>query len=627
MSTLLIAFGAFFGYFIAYHTYGRWLARKVFSIDPQAHVPSQDLKDGVDYVPTKKIVLFGHHFTSIAGTGPIVGPAIAIFWGWLPALLWVLFGAIFVGAVHDFGSLVVSLRNRGQSVGEIAGRLLNPRVRLVFFFILIFTLVIVVGIFGLVIAAIFTMYPETVMTVWFQLPLAIGIGYWVYKKNGGLLIPSVIVLSIMYGLIYVGAYRFPIALKPIAALGSLGTPVVIWTVLLLIYCYFASVLPVWMLLQPRDFINSMQLALALVFLVGGVLVTGLSGRADLAAVAPAINLTIPADAPPVWPFLFITIACGACSGFHSMVSSGTSSKQLACEPHAQFVGYGAMLMEGVLAVLVIVACTAGVAMGKFDRQIDLEHPAGYAYVAHLEEGTGDQLTGGAAWRARYPTDGKWADFTLAQQVRSFVEGGANLLSSIKIPLKMGIGIMAVLLACFAATTLDTATRLARYVVQELGAELKIPALSNRYFATMLVVLVSGALAMYPGPNGPGSGGLILWPLFGATNQLLAGLAFLVIAFFLWRRGRPVWMVVIPGMFMLLIPGWGMLHAILLMWAPWLEGGGKPVLFVMGSLIVFLQIWMLTEAVILWPRVRGRLEDILPPIAPRTGPEAEGGRAC
>ena len=144
---------------------------------------------------------------------------------------------------------------------------------------------------------------------------------------------------------------------------------------------------------------------------------------------------------------------------------------------------------------------------------------------------------------------------------------------------------------------------------------------------MLVVLVSGALAMYPGPNGPGSGGLILWPLFGATNQLLAGLAFLVIAFFLWRRGRPVWMVVIPGMFMLLIPGWGMLHAILLMWAPWLEGGGKPVLFVMGSLIVFLQIWMLTEAVILWPRVRGRLEDILPPIAPRTGPEAEGGRAC
>ncbi|HCF94723.1 MAG TPA: carbon starvation protein A, partial [Verrucomicrobia bacterium] len=316
MSTLLIAFGAFFGYFIAYHTYGRWLARKVFSIDPQAHVPSQDLKDGVDYVPTKKIVLFGHHFTSIAGTGPIVGPAIAIFWGWLPALLWVLFGAIFVGAVHDFGSLVVSLRNRGQSVGEIAGRLLNPRVRLVFFFILIFTLVIVVGIFGLVIAAIFTMYPETVMTVWFQLPLAIGIGYWVYKKNGALLIPSVIVVSIMYGLIYVGAYLFPVTLKPIAALGSLGTPVVIWTVLLLIYCYFASVLPVWMLLQPRDFINSMQLALALVFLVGGVLVTGLSGRADLAAVAPAINLTIPADAPPVWPFLFITIACGACSGFH-----------------------------------------------------------------------------------------------------------------------------------------------------------------------------------------------------------------------------------------------------------------------------------------------------------------------
>jgi carbon starvation protein len=431
----------------------------------------------------------------------------------------------------------------------------------------------------------------------------------------------------MYFLIYVGAYYFPIRLEPIKALGPMGTPVVIWTLILLIYCYIASVLPVWMLLQPRDFINSLQLGLALVFLVLGVAIAGLTGKADIASAAPAINSAIPADAPPLWPFLFITIACGACSGFHCLVSSGTSSKQLSCEPHAQFVGYGSMLLEGALAVLVIVACTAGVAMGKFDRQEDLQRPAGYTYVAHLEAETGAQLTGNDAWRARYPANGKWSGFTLAQKVGAFVEGGANLLTSVGVPLKMAIGIMAVLLACFAATTLDTATRLARYVVQELGSELKLPALSNRYLATFLVVFVSGGLAMYPGPNGPGSGGLILWPLFGATNQLLAGLAFLVIAFFLWRRGRPVWMVVIPGMFMLLIPGWGMLYAIFKIWAPWLDGGGNLVLFIMGLLIVLLQLWMLIEAIILWPSVKGRLEQVLPPLVSTRGPINEGGRAC
>ena len=213
MLTLLIALGAFAGYIIAYHTYGRWLSKKIFTLDPEAEVPSRQLRDDIDFIPTKKSVIFGHHFTSIAGTGPIVGPAIAVFWGWLPALLWVLFGSIFIGAVHDFGALVVSLRNRGQTVGEVAGRLINPRARILFLLILFFALTIVLAIFGLVIATIFHDYPESVLSVWVAMPLAVGVGYWVYRGGGNLLWPSLIGLGVLYAAVYLGVYHFSIALN------------------------------------------------------------------------------------------------------------------------------------------------------------------------------------------------------------------------------------------------------------------------------------------------------------------------------------------------------------------------------------------------------------------------------
>ena len=198
MLTLLVAVGAFVGYIVAYHTYGRWLSRRIFNLDPDAPVPSKQLRDDVDFVPTRKEVVFGHHFTSIAGTGPIVGPAIAVFWGWLPALLWVLFGSVFIGAVHDFGALVVSLRNRGQTVGEVAGRLISPRARVLFLLILFFALTIVLAIFGLVIASIFKTYPESVLSVWVAMPLAVGVGFWVFKRGGGLLAPSILALVSLY---------------------------------------------------------------------------------------------------------------------------------------------------------------------------------------------------------------------------------------------------------------------------------------------------------------------------------------------------------------------------------------------------------------------------------------------
>ena len=624
MSTLIIAVLSFVGFIAAYHTYGKWLARKIFGLDPEQKVPSQELRDDVDYVPTKKEVIFGHHFTSIAGTGPIVGPAIAVFWGWLPALLWVVLGSIFIGAVHDFGALVVSLRNRGQTVGDIAGRMITPRAKLLFLIILFMALAVVLAIFGLVIAIIFALYPESVLSVWIEIPLAVGIGIWIYRRGGNILIPSIVALGIMYLGMGVGAYLFPIDLSAWLGIPLLGqtfmNAVVIWTLILFVYCFIASVLPVWTLLQPRDFINSHELVLALVLLVLGLAVAGVTGGADLFSSAPVVAPDIPPDAPPIWPFLFITIACGAISGFHCMVSSGTSSKQVASEKDAQYVGYGAMLLEGSLAVIVIIACCAGIGMGLFQRS---GTGANYSFQPVLNAETGQQVMHREAWRTRYATtrtvtnangettiEGTWHSHTLAQKVGAFIDGSANFLSSLGIPLKMSIAIMAVLVASFAATTLDTATRLQRYVIQELAQTAKIKPLTNRYVATALALIVGGAVALMPGPKGPGSGGLILWPLFGAVNQLLAGLAFMVIVFYLLRRNRPIWFAVIPMVAMLVMPAWAMLWQMFNPNGWW--ANGNYLLFGFGLAVEALQVWMITEGLLIWKKARGNYPE-LPPL--------------
>ena len=286
-----------------------------------------------------------------------------MIWGWLPALLWVLFGSILIGAVHDFGALVVSMRNRGQTVGDIAGRVLAPRTRVLFLSILFMALTIVLAIFGLVIGAVFKMYPAAIVPCLVQIPIAIAIGTMIHRKGGNILIPSIIALGVMY---------LTVAYGDVGALGKFNAaladwPIIVWVGVLLVYSYIASVLPVWTLLQPRDYINSLQLLSALGLVLVGLLVAGFIGgapvdgvgeRPPLDIVAPAVR-TAPEGAPWIFPFLFVTIACGAISGFHCLVSSGTSSKQLRCETDAQFVGYGSMLTEGFLAVLVIFACVAG----------------------------------------------------------------------------------------------------------------------------------------------------------------------------------------------------------------------------------------------------------------------------
>ena len=672
MSTLLIALGALVLYLVAYHTYGRWLARRIFKLDPEATVPSIELNDDVDYVPTKKTIVFGHHFTSIAGTGPIVGPAIAVMWGWLPALIWVLVGSVLIGAVHDFGALVVSLRNRGQTVGDIAGRVLNPRVRLLFLFILFLALTIVLAIFGLVIAAVFKQYPETIFPCLVQIPIAVVIGVVLHRKGVDLLVPSLLALGCMYLTVIYGG---------VGMLGEVNTwlsqlPVMTWVVILLLYSYVASVLPVWTLLQPRDYINSLQLLTALGLVVVGLFAAAILGGAPVEGTRPALEIVAPAvewapeGAPMIFPFLFVTIACGAISGFHCLVSSGTSSKQLKCEADAQFVGYGSMLTEGFLATLVILACCAGLGLGI--------------------EKEGATLLGDEAWASRYASWG--AAKGLGAKVGAFVDGSANFLKALGISAGVATALMGVLVASFAGTTLDTACRLQRYVVQELAGTFRRegegsgllagPAslLSNKHGATIFAVVLAGAMAAMPNLSiekkiekaqmdvkeaqgaldaagtggaevelvvltadldkkkkaldktkegwpwpGAGTGGLILWPLFGATNQLLAGLAFLVISFWLWRRKLPVVFVALPMVFMLIVPAWA-LGVQLKGFAAGTETNWLLVSVAVATLA--LEIWMVIEAVLLWPRVRGVLEDVLPPISAKVdAPGDDGGRSC
>ena len=609
MITLLIALLSGFGFLVAYHTYGRWLGSKIFRLSANAICPSERLKDGIDYVPTNKSVVFGHHFTSIAGTGPIVGPAIAIMWGWVPALLWVVLGSIFIGAVHDFGALVVSLRNNGQTVGDIAGKVLNKRVRLLFLLTLFMALTVVLAIFGLVIAAVFKQYPAAIFPCIVQIPIAVVIGVLLHRKRIALLLPSIIALVIMYITVFCGDFGL---LKSFNA-SLAGWPIWTWVIVLLGYSYVASVLPVWTLLQPRDYINSLQLISALALIMFGLFAAAFSGYTPEGAtspqilefVAPAFQMN-PEGAPMIFPFLFITIACGAISGFHCLVSSGTSSKQLKSEPDARFVGYGGMLTEGFLATIVIIACGAGLGLGL------------------MKEGV--LLTGEEAWQAQYSS---WtAAGSLSSKIGAFVNGAANLLQSIGLPPNISIALMGVLVASFAGTTLDTACRLQRYVVQELASTIggkvgeknknqpMVPfaLLQNKHGATIFAIVIATGMAAIP-PGGAdwswtnaGKGGLILWPLFGATNQLLAGLSFLVITFYLWRRGRAVWFLVIPMIFMLIMPIWAMTYQ--LFFAPGWLIAEKPNMLLgsIGLATIGLEIWMIIEAIKLFPKAKGILEE-------------------
>ncbi len=551
MNSLVLVIGSAIMYIVAYNTYGRFLGKKIFKLTKDNICPSEELRDDHDYVPTHPQVLFGHHFASIAGTGPIVGPAIAIIWGWLPALLWIVFGSIFMGAVHDFGSLVVSLRNKGRSIGDIAGDLISPRVRTLFLLIIFFLLLLVVAVFGVVIGLCFKLYPQAVIPVWTQIPIAVALGYLVYKKNMSALVLGAIAVLLMYGSIILGAY-FPLSMPAIKS-GSkvILDPISIWIVILLIYVYIASILPVQTLLQPRDFINSWQLMVAMLLLGLGVIV------AHPQMTAPTYRTV--ADAPPMLPMIFVTIACGALSGFHSLVSSGTSSKQCDNEHTALFVGYGSMLVEGMLAIFVLVACGAGIALAG---------------------------GGSEAYFSRYAT---WAAANgLGAKLDAFVVGAGAMIDDVGVPNAVAQTLMGVFIVSFAATSLDSATRIQRYIVSELAGIFKVPILKKKHPATMFAVGTAAALAFF---NGSGQGAVQLWPLFGCLNQLLGGLALLVVTIYLIHKKMPIIYTAIPMVFMLAMTAWGMYYNI-----DRFSSQGNWTLLSISIVIIIFEIWMIVESI-------------------------------
>jgi len=527
---------------LGYRFYSSFLARAIFSLSDDEGVPSRQFEDGVDFVPTRRHVLWGHHFASIAGAAPIVGPAIAVIWGWLPALLWVSLGTIFMGAMHDFSALVISLRHRGRSIGEIAGHVVSARVQALFLIVISFLIWVVLAVFAFIIGTLFTSNPGSIFPINVQIIVALGLGWLVYRRGVGMFLPSVVGYALLLVAIFYGnafAAAFPVITQ---------ISVFQWVWILLIYSFVASVLPVWLLLQPRDYLNSHQLVTGLVVLTAGLIVL----RPTI--VAPMVDLA-PEGAPSMIPFLFVTIACGAISGFHGLVSSGTTSKQISCMADARPIGYGGMLAEGYLGLLATLAATAGFATA-------------------------------AEWHSHYASWG--AASGLAAKLDAFVSGGANFVASLGIPVDTAKTFMAVMVIAFAATSLDTGARIQRLVIAELAEAYSFKPLTNRYAASLLGI---GAALLLALTQGGGKGGLALWPLFGTTNQLVAGVTLLIVSIWLQRLGKPIVYTMVPFVMVGAVTAWAMVGNLIDYYGNFDEFW---LLALMGSTILILDVWITLE---------------------------------
>jgi len=502
MIVILGIAGMAFGWFV----YSKFIANRIFKLDPDFVTPAHQINDGVDFVPTNKYVLWGHHFTSVAGAAPIVGPAIAVYWGWVPAMLWVVLGTIFFAGVHDAGALWASNRHQGRSIGALSEAVIGKRTRALFMIVIFLVLLMVNAVFGVVIANAFVGTPGSVLPAWTAIAVALIVGQLIRRKFN-LVVVSVVGVIALYFAVYAGSV-FPLELPAVPGMSVQSN----WIIILFAYAAVASMLPVWVLLQPRDFINGMQLFVGLFLLYGAVILF----TPDISA--PAFNDRLPPDAPSFLPLLFVTIACGAVSGFHGIVSSGTSSKQLDKEPDARFVGYLGAVGEGSLALITIVAVTS-------------------ATLAATPE----------LWHQIYEKFG-------SAGAGSFIDGGANLLTAgWGIPTAVAQTLLATMLVLFAATTMDTGVRLQRYIIQEWGVIYNIPALRKGVIATLTAV--GACLLLAFGAGGSGSGGLTIWPLFGSTNQMLAGLTLLVVTVMLIKLGRPARYTMVPMIFVLVISFW------------------------------------------------------------------------
>lgn len=515
---LLLASSVIF--LIAYVSYGSWLSKK-WGIDIKRPTPAHTQEDGVDYMPTKPAVLLGHHFSSIAGAGPIVGPITAAVFGWVPVVLWVIVGSIFFGGVQDYGSVVASIRHKGQTIGEIIDATIGRRGKFLFSIFAWLTLVVVIAAFANIVAQTFVASPESATASLLFIALAVVFGLAVYRSRMPLGISSVVGVAALIGCMVLG-HLFPL---------SLGKNT--WIAILMVYIFIASIAPVWILLQPRDYLNSFLLYAMILFAFAGILVYQPSMQ-----LAPVTNFDL-GGGNLLFPMLFVTVACGAISGFHSLVGSGTSSKQLDNEGNAKMIGYGSMLIEGVLAVVAIIA-------------------AGYI--------GGDKLA--ELLKAGGP-------------VNVFADGIGTFMTMFGFSFAVAKGFVALTISAFAMTTLDTATRLGRFIFQEMfapaeGAAGKSSAsiLANPYVATLITIFVSAYMAV--------GSYTTIWPIFGAANQLLAALALLAIAVWLKRSKLDCAMVVVPMVFMFAVTLTALVQLIYFnIGGNWLVAGLSIVLFLLS----------------------------------------------
>ena len=554
MNGIILLLGATALFAAAYFLYGRLLER-VLGVDPARKTPAFEKGDGVDYVPAHPAVLFGHHFASIAGAGPIVGPIAAAYFGWGAVVAWVVLGCIFIGAVHDMVSLYLSVRHEGRSIASVIETVLGRPGKLLFLLFCWSTLILVCAEFTRQVALTFVNAPEVATASLLFIALAVVFGLAVNRLKVPLLPATLVFVPVMFAFIWVGT-KLPLDLVSAFGLSKAGAQTA-WSVVLLVYCFLASTLPVWLLLQPRDYLNS--------YLLYAMMALGFLG---VFAAAPAVNLDAFAGwrAPnakgamtPLFPFLFITIACGACSGFHSLVASGTTAKQLATEKHIRPVAYGGMLLEGVLAILALLA-------------------VGTLAQPELLEKLGSQSAVGL-----------------------FAGGLASFCARLGIPERTGTVFMSLAVSAFLMTSVDTATRLARFTWQELftGPQGRtrppnpfVSPVSNMYVATGLVVALV-ALLLLGNPEAAKN----LWNVFASANQLLAGLTLFTASLWLYKNRKAWWVTLFPMIFMLAVSSAGLW---LLCTGSWKAGNATlgavtAVLLALAAVLVLLAIVRFSEA--------------------------------
>lgn len=516
----LLVFGGLLAFAVAYRSYGRLLER-VFDVGGDQPTPAHELDDGRDYHPAAAPVLFGHHFSSIAGAGPIVGPIIAtLVFGWAPVVAWIVIGSIFIGGVHDFGTLALSIKHRAGSIAQVARSELSPlagRLLLAFTWLAI---VYVLAVFLDLTAATFapriapSMPAELAARITLRggsvasaslifIGLALALGWLIQRRGVSLTRASLIFVPALFVAVYLGTL---LPLQSTAIPATAGSATTTWSLALIGYCFVASVTPVWLLLQPRDYLSSFLLYACLLGGVAGIGVGALVGGEHVTLSYPAYLGFHSDKLGYLFPALFITVACGACSGFHSVVSSGTTAKQLDRQRHARPIGYGSMLVEGLLALVAVTT------------------------VAVLTPGSPETRQ-------------------LAPPVL-FSEGLGRFLALLGVPQATAQSFALLALSTFLLTTLDTATRLGRYLLEEL---LALRGRGARWIATLATLAGPTILACwsFEGPHGePIPVWKMIWPVFGSTNQLLGGLALLVVTVWLRRAGRNAWITLIPTVVML-----------------------------------------------------------------------------